>query len=168
MAAAWDGSSVAKFVDEGGDAMQGAVCVPRRRAAIHFVQPHRLPEVDRQAGGPLHRIAAEPTTPETPMSHHIDIPAGDGTQTFRGYLALPASGRGPGIVIAQEIFGVNANMRATADLYAEEGYVAIVPDLFWRRSRASSWATRRPTSSKPSATSRASIWTRASTTSRPR
>lgn len=36
------------------------------------------------------------------------------------------------MVIGQEIFGVNANMRAVADLYAEEGYVALVPDLFWR------------------------------------
>lgn len=45
---------------------------------------------------------------------------------------MPASGRGPGLVVGQEIFGVNQNMRAVADRYAEEGYVALVPDLFWR------------------------------------
>ena len=66
------------------------------------------------------------------MSDTIDIPAGDGTQTFRGYLALPASGRGPGIVLCQEIFGVNAYVREVADLYAQEGYVVLAPDLFWR------------------------------------
>lgn len=67
------------------------------------------------------------------MSRTLTIPALDGSGSFSAYVAVPASGRGPGIVIAQEIFGVNANMRATADLYAEEGYVAIVPDLFWRQ-----------------------------------
>jgi carboxymethylenebutenolidase len=71
------------------------------------------------------------------MSDHsknsIDIPAGDGTGTFRGYLALPASGRGPGIVLCQEIFGINDYVREVADLYAEEGYVVLAPDLFWRQ-----------------------------------
>ena len=47
-----------------------------------------------------------------------------------GYLAMPASGSGPGIVLMQEIFGVNAHMRDVADLYAEEGYVVLAPDLF--------------------------------------
>lgn len=66
------------------------------------------------------------------MGKMIEIPATDGSASFGGYLALPASGKGPGVVIGQEIFGVNANMRAVADFYAEEGYVALVPDLFWR------------------------------------
>lgn len=51
---------------------------------------------------------------------------------FKGYLALPATGSGPGLVLCQEIFGVNANMQAIADLYAEEGYMVLVPDLYWR------------------------------------
>ncbi|MFN4260375.1 MAG: dienelactone hydrolase family protein [Gemmataceae bacterium] len=53
-------------------------------------------------------------------------------ERFTGYLAVPESGSGPGLVMLQEIFGVNATMRAAADLYAEEGYVVLVPDLFWR------------------------------------
>ncbi|GGJ78383.1 dienelactone hydrolase family protein [Pseudomonas matsuisoli] len=65
------------------------------------------------------------------MGQMIEITAKDGGR-FNAYLALPASGKGPGVVIGQEIFGVNANMRAVADNYAEEGYVALVPDLFWR------------------------------------
>lgn len=69
------------------------------------------------------------------MGEFIGIQTLDKAQTFRGYLAVPASGKGPGIVLGQEIFGVNANMRAVADLYAEEGYVVLVPDLFWRMER---------------------------------
>ncbi|WP_053136085.1 dienelactone hydrolase family protein [Pseudomonas sp. MIACH] len=69
------------------------------------------------------------------MGEFIGIQTLDKAQTFRGYLAVPASGTGPGLVLGQEIFGVNANMRAVADLYAEEGYVVLVPDLFWRMER---------------------------------
>ena len=61
----------------------------------------------------------------------IDIAAKDGG-TFKGYLAIPASGSGPGILLLQEIFGVNTSMREVADHYAEEGYVVLAPDLFWR------------------------------------
>ena len=51
---------------------------------------------------------------------------------FDGYLAIPASGYGPGIVVLQEIFGVNHNVRSVADWYASHGFVALCPDLFWR------------------------------------
>lgn len=51
---------------------------------------------------------------------------------FGGYLATPSSGRGPGIVVIQEIFGVNKVMRDIADNYASRGYFALAPDLFWR------------------------------------
>ena len=51
---------------------------------------------------------------------------------FDAYLALPASGYGPGIVVLQEIFGVNPYMRSVADWYAAHGFVALCPDLFWR------------------------------------
>ena len=61
----------------------------------------------------------------------ITITSADGA-SFSGYLAQPESGGGPGLLIAQEIFGVNASMRAVADYFAEEGYVCLVPDLFWR------------------------------------
>src|SRR6476620_12108483 len=51
---------------------------------------------------------------------------------FNAYLSLPASGYGPGIVVLQEIFGVNAYLRSVADWYSAHGFVALVPDLFWR------------------------------------
>ena len=54
---------------------------------------------------------------------------------FDSYLALPAGGYGPGIVVLQEIFGVNQFMRDTCDWYAAHGFVAICPDLFWRQER---------------------------------
>ncbi|MGH6626713.1 MAG: dienelactone hydrolase family protein [Burkholderiaceae bacterium] len=63
----------------------------------------------------------------------IEVKASDGSGSFRAYLATPAAGKGPGIVLAQEIFGVNATMRQVADYYAEEGYTVLVPDLFWRQ-----------------------------------
>ncbi|HEX3673352.1 MAG TPA: dienelactone hydrolase family protein, partial [Rhizomicrobium sp.] len=49
-----------------------------------------------------------------------------------GYLAKPSAGRGPGLVVIQEIFGVNKVMRDLADGFASRGYFALVPDLFWR------------------------------------
>jgi carboxymethylenebutenolidase len=61
----------------------------------------------------------------------ITVTAADGGK-FQAYLAKPAKGSGPGIVLLQEIFGVNHHIKAVADYYAEEGYVVLAPDLFWR------------------------------------
>jgi carboxymethylenebutenolidase len=66
----------------------------------------------------------------------ITLESTDSSGSFRAYLALPASGTGPGLVLAQEIFGVNKTMREVADYYAQEGYVVLVPDLFWRQQAA--------------------------------
>ncbi|QBR04145.1 dienelactone hydrolase family protein [Paraburkholderia pallida] len=60
----------------------------------------------------------------------IDIPSGN--NTFGGYLSLPRRGNGPAVLIIQEIFGVNAHIRAVCDQYAAAGYVALAPDVFWR------------------------------------
>jgi carboxymethylenebutenolidase len=61
----------------------------------------------------------------------ISVPARDGA-SFKAYLATPEYGSGPGIVLLQEIFGINQYIRDVADYYAEEGYVVLAPDLFWR------------------------------------
>lgn len=61
---------------------------------------------------------------------NVTIKGKDGS--FAGYLASPGSGRGPGLVVIQEVFGVNAVMREIADGMASRGYFALVPDLFWR------------------------------------
>ena len=59
----------------------------------------------------------------------ISTPEGE---TFSGYLSLPPTGSGPGIVLVQEIWGVNEHIRAVADQYALDGYVVLAPDVFWR------------------------------------
>lgn len=51
---------------------------------------------------------------------------------FAAYLASPAAGRGPGVIVIQEIFGVNAIVRAICDAHAAQGRFALAPDLFWR------------------------------------
>ena len=60
----------------------------------------------------------------------ISIKTADGA--MGGYLATPASGSGPGVVVIQEIFGVNKVMRDITDELAAQGYTALCPDLFWR------------------------------------
>jgi carboxymethylenebutenolidase len=60
----------------------------------------------------------------------VTIPTPDGS--FSAYLAAPTAGRGPGIVVIQEIFGVNGFVRTVADGFAARGYFALAPDLFWR------------------------------------
>lgn len=55
-------------------------------------------------------------------------------QGLCAYVARPAAGEGPLLVVLQEIFGINAHVRALCDLYAAEGYVAVAPDLFWRQA----------------------------------
>ena len=62
----------------------------------------------------------------------ISINAADGSGSFSGYCATPTSGSGPGVVVLQEIFGVNQVMRDLCDGFAAEGYIAVAPDLFWR------------------------------------
>ena len=65
----------------------------------------------------------------------IEIQGPDGA--FGAYLALPrntsAGGGTPGIVLLQEIFGVNQHIRSVAEQYAADGYVVLAPDLFWRQ-----------------------------------
>ena len=52
---------------------------------------------------------------------------------FDCYLATPAgSGKVPAIVLASAVHGVDADMRAIADRFAAQGYIAAAPDLFWR------------------------------------
>ncbi len=63
----------------------------------------------------------------------IDIAASDGGG-FTGYLAVPPGGGAvPGIVLIQEIFGVNKVMRDIADGLAGQGYTVLCPDIFWRQ-----------------------------------
>lgn len=59
------------------------------------------------------------------------IPTKDGGQ-FEAYVAMPAILPAPAVIVIQEIFGVNAEMREKCDELAQAGYIAVCPDLFWR------------------------------------
>jgi len=66
----------------------------------------------------------------TANSQWIDIATDGGS--FKGYLSLPPAGKGPAILLLEEIFGVNKHIRGVADQYAQDGYVVLAPDMFWR------------------------------------
>lgn len=55
--------------------------------------------------------------------------AGNGEQ-FQGYLAVPGSGVGPGLVVIQEWWGLVPHIRDVVDRFAKEGFVALAPDLY--------------------------------------
>lgn len=65
------------------------------------------------------------------MGSFVDLTAADGF-TFPAYVAEPAGKPRGAIVVVQEIFGVNAHIRAVADGYAADGYLAIAPATFHR------------------------------------
>ncbi len=48
----------------------------------------------------------------------------------QGYLAVPESGSGPGIVVIQEWWGLNQQIKEVCDRFASEGFVALAPDLY--------------------------------------
>lgn len=68
------------------------------------------------------------------MGKTVEFKRPDG-QIVQGYLAEPASGAGaPGVVVLQEWWGVNAQIKGVAERFAAAGYVALVPDLYRGKS----------------------------------
>ena len=65
------------------------------------------------------------------MGQMIELTASDG-HTLGAWRADPAGAPKAGVVVIQEIFGVNAHIREVADDYAAQGYLAIAPALFDR------------------------------------
>lgn len=53
--------------------------------------------------------------------------------SFDAHAVAPDSGTGPGLVVLQEIFGVNTYIKAVCERLAGMGYVALAPDMFWRQ-----------------------------------
>jgi carboxymethylenebutenolidase len=64
----------------------------------------------------------------------VTVSASEGA-TFDAYLSTPSKLPAPGLVVLQEIFGLNAFVRDVCDEFAQAGYLAIAPDLFWRQER---------------------------------
>ncbi len=67
----------------------------------------------------------------TMMEDRITIEGRDGA--FGAYVARPKTSTAPAVVVLQELFGVNADIRKTCDELAEQGFLAVAPDLFWRQ-----------------------------------
>lgn len=63
---------------------------------------------------------------------YVTVTAADGGSFQAYHAAPPGGGTAPGIVLIQEIFGVNKVMRDQADAYAALGYHVLCPDIFWR------------------------------------
>lgn len=66
------------------------------------------------------------------MSETVNIPALSGENSFHAYVARPKGTPKAAILVIQEIFGVNPGIRQKCDKWAEAGYLAVAPDLFWR------------------------------------
>lgn len=68
------------------------------------------------------------------MTHSmLSIDAGLG-KSFDAYLREPVKANGHAVIVLQEIFGVTPAVRAVSDRFAEDGYLAVAPDLFWREA----------------------------------
>jgi carboxymethylenebutenolidase len=52
---------------------------------------------------------------------------------FRAYISRPTKLPAPAVVVLHEVFGVNADIRATCDELAAQGFIAVAPDLYWRQ-----------------------------------
>jgi carboxymethylenebutenolidase len=69
------------------------------------------------------------------MSETVSISTLSDDGTFTAYCAQPQGKPRAAVVVIQEIFGVNAGIRRKCDRLAEDGYLALAPDLFWRLER---------------------------------
>jgi carboxymethylenebutenolidase len=65
------------------------------------------------------------------VKDHITVQGQDGK--FAAYIARPETVPAPAVVVLQELFGVNADIRRHCDELAEQGYLAVAPDLYWRQ-----------------------------------
>src|SRR6202451_4027311 len=65
------------------------------------------------------------------MKHASTINGRDGP--FGAYIARPEAMPAPAVVVLQELFGVNADIREKCDELAQQGFLAVAPDLFWRQ-----------------------------------
>lgn len=67
------------------------------------------------------------------MKDHITVQGRNGT--FEAYVAQPKNLPAPAVVVLHEVFGVNDDIRKTCDELAEQGFIAVAPELFWSQER---------------------------------
>ena len=68
----------------------------------------------------------------SPSRQNTTFPSGSGSA--HGYLALPESGSGPGVIVIQEWWGLTDHIADVCERFAREGFVALAPDLFGGRT----------------------------------
>ena len=64
----------------------------------------------------------------SPMGQMINFDSGD--ERYEGYLSIPESGKGPGVLVLQEWWGLVHHIKDVVDRFAKEGFVALAPDLY--------------------------------------
>ncbi|HEV7721912.1 MAG TPA: dienelactone hydrolase family protein, partial [Iamia sp.] len=62
------------------------------------------------------------------MGQNVEFTNGD--ETANGYLSVPESGSGPGLIVIQEWWGLVDHIRDVCDRFAAEGFVALAPDFY--------------------------------------
>ncbi len=72
------------------------------------------------------------------MGEFIELKAEDG-HTFDAYQATPEGTPRAGLLVIQEIFGVNSHIQGVCDAFAEDGYLAVAPAVFDRKQRKVEW-----------------------------
>jgi carboxymethylenebutenolidase len=82
--------------------------------------------------------------PDDSLTRETPILAEANGRTFDGYLARPAQGAGPGLIIVTEMWGTTKLNRDMADSYARRGWCALVPSMFWRSERTGTLAAEGP------------------------
>jgi len=68
------------------------------------------------------------------MGEMVTFPANGGTAN--AYLAVPSAGRGPGLIVIQEWWGLNDQVKGVADMLAKEGFTSLAPDFYRGESAA--------------------------------
>src|SRR5689334_3852607 len=96
-------------------------------ASSYRLQSHQLPS--------LAVLSSVVQRREQMSDEWVTLPVDDGTQT-RAFIARPSgSSPHPGLIVIMEALGVNEQIRGVARRYAEQGYVAIAPDMFHRAEK---------------------------------
>jgi carboxymethylenebutenolidase len=81
---------------------------------------------------PKPKLTREVNQMDSILKQNVTLQVSDGT-SMNAYVASPSSdAKAPGLIVFQEAFGVNAHIRDVTERFAQEGYVAIAPELFHR------------------------------------
>ena len=121
-------------------------CVGLQRSRQAAIFPKRENEANGRKPGKFNLLlppAGSITENNMIMTATETLATGRG-RAFGAYLARPASGQGPGLMVLTEMFGVNGPMREVAESYARRGFAALVPNLFWRSENTGALAYEGP------------------------